>query len=377
MQSQVLRCASKLPAIFHIKLKSGPLSISQIAPTRRGEMLRCGRRMEFDGGHMANSAVARLRADDRVHVPTKVRADTRNTSAERRDPQRATPGFAHYKKHSLSATPIAFGACLAAAVVAGWVNRDEEYLVPDNGAGYWLGVVGATLMLLLLLYPLRKRVRFGKRMGSVAFWFRLHMALGVIGPALILLHSNFKIVSLNSNVAMIAMLTVAASGIVGRYLYGRIHFGLYGRKAVVREILVDAEALQHSLGKEVAGCDDLIAQMSAFAERAAKMPKGILATMGSLAVLAIRARLMRSHLKRQARRFLAAEAKRRGWSRRMRAQRFDAIAELVTLHIAAVRKAAAFELYDRLFGIWHVLHLPLFVILIFAASIHIVAAHFY
>jgi hypothetical protein len=49
----------------------------------------------------------------------------------------------------------------------------------------------------------------------------------------------------------------------------------------------------------------------------------------------------------------------------------------VRLHLAAVRKAAAFEFYDRLFGLWHVLHLPLFIILIFAASIHVVAAHLY
>jgi hypothetical protein len=61
----------------------------------------------------------------------------------------------------------------------------------------------------------------------------------------------------------------------------------------------------------------------------------------------------------------------------MRARHRAAIADLVRLHLAAVRKAAAFEFYDRLFGLWHVLHLPLFIILIFAAGIHVVAAHLF
>jgi hypothetical protein len=45
--------------------------------------------------------------------------------------------------------------------------------------------------------------------------------------------------------------------------------------------------------------------------------------------------------------------------------------------LAAVRKAAAFAFYERLFRLWHVLHLPLFFILIMAAVIHIVAAHLF
>jgi hypothetical protein len=270
-----------------------------------------------------------------------------------------------------------FAVIFVGVLLAGWLSRNEEYLVPDNGTGYWLGIAGASLMLLLLLYPLRKRMRAGSLLGSVAFWFRLHMVLGLVGPALILFHSNFKFGSLNSNVALIAMLTVASSGIVGRYLYGKIHLGLYGRKAAVQELLADAEALEQSLGSGLSGGDQIVEQMHGFARRAAAMPKGILAGIWTLPIIALRARLMRRRLQRQAHRIVKVEAKRRGWSRRVRKQQLAVIVDLVTLHVAAVRKAAAFELYDRLFGLWHVLHLPLFIILIFAASIHVVAAHLY
>ena len=60
-----------------------------------------------------------------------------------------------------------------------------------------------------------------------------------------------------------------------------------------------------------------------------------------------------------------------------REQRIGAISELVVLHLAAVRKAAAFAFYERLFGLWHVLHLPLFFILVLATAIHVVAAHLF
>jgi hypothetical protein len=168
------------------------------------------------------------------------------------------------------------------------------------------------------------------------------MILGLVGPAMILFHANFTMMTMNSTVATIAMLVVAASGVVGRYLYGKIHLGLYGRKATVQEILADAKSLKESLGANVPGIDHFVDQLDAFA-----------------------------------RRFLAVEAERQGWSRQERARRSAAIVNLVTLYISATRKAVAFKFYDRLFSIWHVLHVPLFIILIIAASVHVVAAHFY
>lgn len=283
--------------------------------------------------------------------------------------------FAHYASRPiLTKGPALFGIGLAAALTFGWMNRDEEYIIPDNGLGYWLGVVGASIMLLLLLYPLRKRVRM---LGSIPAWFRLHMILGVIGPALILFHSNFRLGSLNSNVALAAMLIVATSGIIGRYLYGKIHVGLYGRKAVVGEMLADAELFKRSLGDDLAGLNVISEQMNAFAKSAAAMPRGLIARAFALPVLGVRARILRSRLKGDAWRLVAMEGKRKGWSRRVRVKRHSTITKLVDLYVTAVKKAAAFEFWDRLFGLWHLLHLPLFFILIFAAIAHVIAAHLY
>ncbi|MEQ1651925.1 MAG: pyridine nucleotide-disulfide oxidoreductase, partial [Hyphomicrobium sp.] len=111
-------------------------------------------------------------------------------------------------------------AATAGAIVAGWAWRDEGHLTPEQGLGYWLGIAGATAMLLLLVYPLRKRMPSLRWLGGIPAWFQLHMLLGVLGPLLILYHCNFSFGAPNSNIALSTMLVVAASGVVGRYLYG-------------------------------------------------------------------------------------------------------------------------------------------------------------
>ena len=176
---------------------------------------------------------------------------------------------------------------------------------------------------------------------------------------------------------MVSMLFVAGSGIIGRYLYTKIHLGLYGRKAEVRNILADADALKDLFGDALPVADYMIAQMNEFTKHAMESSRGFMASLWALPLLGMRAQLFKWKLLRNVRRAIAAEARQRGWSRRKRVQRGETVTEIVTLHIAAVKKAAAFQFFDRLFSLWHILHLPLFIFLILAACIHVVAVHFY
>jgi hypothetical protein len=282
--------------------------------------------------------------------------------------------FTHYENRPWGAAGrVVFVGLLALAMLIGWQRSDSGYAIDDPAIRYMLGVGGAVCMLLLLLYPLRKRA--GLLVGSVAFWFRLHMALGLIGPALIMYHANFSLGPRDSNAAMIALLAVAASGLFGRYLYGKTHLGLYGRKTAMRELLADAGALESALGNGLPGSDHIAAQMHGYAKRAIAKRKGVLALVWTLPMIGLRGRFLRRQLQRDARRLVKAEGKRRGWTRRMRRHQIAAIAKLLKLHGAVVRKAAGFELYDRLFRIWHAVHVPMFVLLLVAVGLHVIAAH--
>jgi hypothetical protein len=304
--------------------------------------------------------------------------DERTPVAAPRSPTHTKVEFARYRpRWWASITPPTFGIIVVVVLSIGWLDRDDSGLTPESGLGYWLGIVGASLMLLLLLYPLRKRVRSLKALGSVAFWFRTHMILGIAGPVLILLHANFRFGSINSNVALVAMLIVAISGVVGRYLYGKIHLGLYGRKAQVQEILADVDALKGLIGSDLPLADHVVGRLNTLAQLGTNAPKGVLAGLWRLPVISVRAHAIRARLIADARGVIKAEGKRLGWSGRVRRRRLAGVVDLVTLHVAAVKKAAAFAFYERLFGLWHVFHLPLFFLLVTAAIIHVFAAHFF
>lgn len=132
-------------------------------------------------------------------------------------------------------------------VYLGWKYNSYLYLTPEQGLGYALGILGASLMLMLLLYPLRKHARWARGFGPVRYWFRSHMLMGIVGPVCILFHCNYQLGSANGNIALFSMLLVAGSGLVGRYLYTKIHYGLYGSKADLALLGSDAAMARDEL----------------------------------------------------------------------------------------------------------------------------------
>jgi hypothetical protein len=49
----------------------------------------------------------------------------------------------------------------------------------------------------------------------------------------------------------------------------------------------------------------------------------------------------------------------------------------VSSRLHAARRVAEFEACERLFAAWHILHLPLFVMLLVVGVVHVVAVHVY
>ena len=151
-------------------------------------------------------------------------------------PQAKAPAATPVTRARRNGNALQWFLLLALLITFGWLIRDYGLISPEEGIGYWLGITGGTMMVLLLMYPLRKRFRFLHILGATRHWFRLHMIFGLLGPLLILYHSNFHLGSFNSRVAFYAMLLVAGSGIIGRHFYAGIHRGLYGRKTNLREL---------------------------------------------------------------------------------------------------------------------------------------------
>lgn len=262
-------------------------------------------------------------------------------------------------------------ACIALAFV-GMHAHLERFITPEKGLGYSLGIIGGSAMLLLLLYPARKRVAWLGPIGSIKAWFQIHMVLGIVGPLLVLFHANFRTGATNSSVALYCMLVVSGSGLFGRYFYSRIHSEFYGKQANLAELRERVARLQLVSGA-LAFVPDLAQQLQV-------VETALLARLDSLPgllrppVVAIRAVLARRQIARHIRR--AARRQDAGSGSRGKRE-VQAARELAFRHIDAVRRVAELSTYERLFSLWHVLHLPLFFMLLIAGIVHVIAVNVY
>ncbi len=263
------------------------------------------------------------------------------------------------------------------AIYAGWKLRDREYLTAETGTGYLLGILGSVMMLILLLYPMRKRFRFMARWGPLRYWFRYHMMLGVLGPVCILYHANFSLGSTNSSVALFSMLLVAGSGLIGRYLYVQIHHGLYGQRMNLEELTCELEEEKGELARNLGFAPNVKKQLLHFANSILSHSKGFFFSVGIFFFIRLRIRWTYRGLRGSLKRGLKEEARRKGWNasvyrRNLRNARLEA-----WRFLRQIRKVAEFNVYERLFALWHILHIPLLVMMMMAGVFHVIAVHAY
>ncbi|MEO8305114.1 MAG: hypothetical protein ABI724_13420 [Betaproteobacteria bacterium] len=264
-------------------------------------------------------------------------------------------------------------ALIAAAVV---VARSRLYSAGSD-LGYWLGVAGGVGMLTLFLYPLRKRWRAMREFGSTRFWFALHMTLGIAGPLLIILHSTLAFGSLNATVAFVSMALVATSGIVGRFLYGRIHHGLYGRRATLAELRLQAGMDSAAVHSKLAFARPVEERLTEFARIAEAAGQAGLERPLQFMALGLRARAARRWCVGEATRSMRGVAKAEAWPAEVLAGRIASRSALIAAHLRAVQRVAQFGVFVRLFSWWHVLHVPLVYMMVLSAIAHVVAVHMY
>lgn len=272
---------------------------------------------------------------------------------------------------------LVFSVVVICMLYSGWLNRENHYLTAESGMGYALGIIGGVLMLILLLYPARKRFRIMQLLGPVKYWFRGHMMLGVIGPSCILFHANFQLGSLNSNVALICMLLVAFSGIIGRFIYRQIHYGLYGRKATLEQLRRDKEISEGQLAATFALLPRLQQRLTSYENVALSPTKGLLHGIIRRFTLAPRNHWTYFISLFQIRRALRLEVKRKKLGADIYRQRYKMMRRYLSAYFTTLQKITVFSFYEKLFSMWHVLHLPLFLMMLISGVVHVIAVHMY
>jgi len=266
---------------------------------------------------------------------------------------------------------------VAVTLATGWLYADLNIIRAQEGVGYWLGILGSVLMALLLLYPVRKRVKAFRNAFPVRYWFRIHMIFGIVGPLLVIFHSNFQLGSLNSRIALFCTIIVASSGILGRYIYAQLHYGLYGRRADLVSLRNDISGLRGSgsgIGKLIPSINDELNHWE----------DGVLAEHYSLAhafavatTIAFTSRLKLRRLYRLSNEVIDHATTQSSLVQEHSERLKMNVRNYLKRRISLLRKFAQYKAFESLFSLWHIVHYPLFILLVIAAIVHVVAVHMY
>jgi hypothetical protein len=258
-----------------------------------------------------------------------------------------------------------------------WQVSLQGYFEAGDDVGYWLGVAGGSMMLLLFSYPLRKHFRFAHGWGRVKWWFLVHMLLGVGGPLLILLHSTFHVGSLNAAVALYSMVVVALSGVVGRFIYARVHKGLRGEEISLKALQAYVSPEQDDVRSRLAFAPAVEARLRAFEQVELKAQAGWRTYFRQVFWLPVKQAYVYFQCARDLREPIRKLAAHSHWSADDLARRERHARKLVRRYLFAVVKVAHFTAYEKLFSLWHVAHIPFVYLLVFSSVVHVVAVHAY
>jgi len=209
------------------------------------------------------------------------------------------------------------------------------------------------MMVLLLLYSIRKRTRIFRKLGAIRRWLDIHIFLGTIGPLLVILHSTFKLNGIVS-ISFWSMILVALSGFFGRYLYIQIPRSIRGQELSKEEILQQRKAM----GEQLAATYKLDQkEIEHLEEAVAGSAKGGFIGM----IFADIFRFFRSFA-------ISRQLRRR---KKIPKKRIKELMKLLTQKALLDRRIAFLARVHRLFHAWHVFHKPFAVIMYLIMFVHI------
>lgn len=272
---------------------------------------------------------------------------------------------------------LAIGLLIGVVAALGWLAAFGDAYDPGSSLGYNLGLAGGLLMSSLLLYPLRKRVRALERLGNMQLWFKYHMVAGIGGPLLILFHSTFRTGSMNGRVALYAMLLVACSGIVGRFLYRHIHRGLYGRHLTLADARSEMNAATGRMGTVFALQTDIEARLKAFHEAAFAPLDNVVLRLWRFLSLRWKGRGLSRAIRSDVKRILSRMGREARLPRRELIINYRLARALIDDYLEAVVRTSQLAVWERLFSLWHVIHIPFIYLLVLSGIVHVVAVHMY
>ena len=215
------------------------------------------------------------------------------------------------------------------------------------------------LMVAMLGYSARKRMRLLRNWGTLRYWLDVHILFGVIGPLFIVLHSSFKVHGLVA-LSFWSMVAVAASGVLGRYLYLQIPRAASGERLTLDELEDERTRLASTLESEFGMDQQALGALALSVADVVPEHSGLLVTMVRMPFDGFRLRRrLRTHAARltSVPQSMSKRWTETAWARMVLERRLRMLADL-----------------QSLFHYWHVIHKPFAVVMYLFMLVHIVVA---
>ncbi len=252
-----------------------------------------------------------------------------------------------------------------------WVRGSEYYLTPlverPRQEAYWAlkpggpvgrayGIVGASLMVVMQLYSVRKRIRPFRGWGPLRYWLDFHIFCGVLGPLFILLHSSLKVHGLVA-LSFWSMVIVASSGVLGRFLYLQIPRRRSGDELSLQEVEAESTMLAERIRSEFGLTQAAIDQLD-------KVAVSGLSSQISLGRLLLRLPFEGIRLRLR----LGAQL---GRMKNLPPKSFRKLAGLSRQRAQLQRRVLLMAKLQELFYYWHVFHKPFAIVMYIFMFVHI------
>jgi len=233
---------------------------------------------------------------------------------------------------------------------------------PTGYVGQAAGLLALGLFLFLWLYPVRKRFRWLKFTGKISKWLDVHIIAGVAVPFIAATHASWKFTGL-IGLGYAAMLLVAVSGLIGRYLYVRIPRTRDGLALSREEIAAQR--------RELVGA--LVMETGLSSERILKLLEPTPAAKGG--ALPALATMIRDDLARgRAIRGLVQDWKRASVANPPSRKELRRISRMARREMAISQQMRLLEATNKVFRHWHLAHQPFAITAFAAVAVHVAVA---
>ena len=214
---------------------------------------------------------------------------------------------------------------------------------PGKTISLWLGWLGFGIMALTNIYSLRKRFHVFKKIGELKGWLDFHIFCGLLGPVLILFHTDFKI----GGLVAISFWSM----VVGRYFYLQL---VSNRAELERIAQISVNSLESSLARyRLKLSPEQFGQLKFRSLALAGASGGQVGVLGAI-TSSFWGDLRFSHRLRKVIPGLPLES-----------------ADLLKTFAINQRKALYLGQFQKVMGYWHSFHLPFAIFMYVVAFIHI------